>query len=40
MPLQRSEGFSRTAEATGDIESIGLLAGQSVWLVTDIKRPR
>jgi enoyl-[acyl-carrier protein] reductase II len=37
VPLQRFAGFPPTAEATGDIESMGLLAGQSVGLVTDIK---
>ena len=30
LPLQRFAGFPPTAEATGDIESMGLLAGQSV----------
>jgi NAD(P)H-dependent flavin oxidoreductase YrpB (nitropropane dioxygenase family) len=37
LPLQRFAGFPPTAEATGDIESMGLLAGQSVGLVTDLK---
>jgi NAD(P)H-dependent flavin oxidoreductase YrpB (nitropropane dioxygenase family) len=37
VPLQRFAGFPPTAQATGDIESMGLLAGQSVGLVTDIK---
>ena len=37
VPLQRFAGFPPTAKATGDIESMGLLAGQSVGLVTDIK---
>jgi len=37
VPLQRFAGFPLTAEATGDIESMGLLAGQSVGLVTDIQ---
>lgn len=36
MPLQRFARFPPTAEATGDIESMGLLTGQSVGLVTDI----
>jgi nitronate monooxygenase len=37
LPLQRFAGFPPTAEATGDIESMGLLAGQGVGLVTDLK---
>jgi NAD(P)H-dependent flavin oxidoreductase YrpB (nitropropane dioxygenase family) len=37
VPLQRFAGLPPTTEATGDIESMGLLAGQSVGLVTDIK---
>ena len=37
VPLQRFAGLPPTAEATGDIESMGLLAGQSVGLVSDIK---
>lgn len=37
MPLLRFMGFPPSAEATGDIESMGLLAGQSVGLVNQIK---
>jgi enoyl-[acyl-carrier protein] reductase II len=37
VPLQRFVGFPPTVEATGDIESMGLLAGQSVGLVTETK---
>jgi len=37
VPLQRFAGLPPTTEATGAIESMGLLAGQSVGLVTDIK---
>lgn len=37
MPLLRFMGFPPSVEATGDIESMGLMAGQSVGLVHEIK---
>jgi nitronate monooxygenase len=37
MPVQRFMGFPPNAVATGDIESMNLLAGQSVGLVHEIK---
>lgn len=37
VPLQRFMGFPPSAEATGDVESMGMLAGQSVGLVREIK---
>lgn len=37
MPMLRFMGFPPNAETTGDIESMDLLAGQSVGLVQDIK---
>lgn len=40
MPLQRFARFPPTAEATGDIESMGLLTGQSVGLVLTLSRPQ
>ena len=37
MPLQRFMGFPPNVDTTGDIESMDLLAGQSVGLVREIK---
>jgi len=37
IPVQRFMGLPATAEATGDIESMALLAGQGVGLVHEIK---
>ncbi len=37
MPVPRFAGIPPDAEATGDIESMDLLAGQSVGLVREIK---
>ena len=37
MPVLRFMGFPPNAVATGDIESMNLLAGQSVGLVHEIK---
>ena len=37
VPLLRFMGFPPSVEATGDIESMGLMAGQSVGLVQEIK---
>jgi nitronate monooxygenase len=37
MPVQRFVGIPPNQSATGDIESMDLLAGQSVGLVTEIK---
>ena len=37
MPLQRFMGFPPNVDATGDIESMDLLAGQGVGLVREIK---
>jgi NAD(P)H-dependent flavin oxidoreductase YrpB (nitropropane dioxygenase family) len=37
VPIQRFMGLPPSREATGDIESMGLAAGQSVGLVRDIK---
>jgi len=37
MPLQRFMGFPPNVDATGDIESMDLLTGQSVGLVREIK---
>jgi nitronate monooxygenase len=37
MPVLRFMGFPPNADATGDIESMGLLAGQSVGLVNEIQ---
>jgi nitronate monooxygenase len=37
VPLLRFMGFPPSVEATGDIEAMGLLAGQSVGLVREIK---
>lgn len=37
VPLLRFMGFPPSTEATGEIESMGMLAGQSVGLVSEIK---
>lgn len=37
VPVLRFMGFPPSTEATGDVESMGLLAGQSVGLVREIK---
>ena len=37
MPLQRFMGFPPNVDAIGDIDSMDLLAGQSVGLVREIK---
>jgi NAD(P)H-dependent flavin oxidoreductase YrpB (nitropropane dioxygenase family) len=37
VPVQRFMGFPPSVEATGEIESMGLLAGQGVGLVREIK---
>ena len=37
VPLLRFMGFPPSAEATGDIESMGMLAGQGVGLVREVK---
>lgn len=37
MPIQRFMGMPPSREATGDIESMGLAAGQSVGMVQEIK---
>ena len=37
MPVLRFMGLPPNAEATGDIESMGMLAGQSVGLVREVK---
>ena len=37
VPLLRFMGFPPSVEATGDIESMGMLAGQGVGLVREIK---
>ncbi|HLL76619.1 MAG TPA: nitronate monooxygenase [Pyrinomonadaceae bacterium] len=37
VPLLRFMGFPPSVEATGDIESMGMLAGQGVGLVSEIK---
>jgi nitronate monooxygenase len=37
MPVQRFLGIPPNQNATGDIDSMDLLAGQSVGLVTQIK---
>jgi len=37
MPLQHFMGFPPNVNATGDIESMGLLAGQGVGLVREVK---
>jgi NAD(P)H-dependent flavin oxidoreductase YrpB (nitropropane dioxygenase family) len=38
MPLRRFTSLAPSADATGDIDAMSLLAGQSVGLVKDIKR--
>jgi NAD(P)H-dependent flavin oxidoreductase YrpB (nitropropane dioxygenase family) len=37
VPVRRFMGFPPSVDATGDIESMGMLAGQSVGLVNEIK---
>jgi NAD(P)H-dependent flavin oxidoreductase YrpB (nitropropane dioxygenase family) len=37
MPVLRFMGFPPNADATGDIDSMDLLAGQSAGLIHDVK---